>query len=576
MTRSKTIKRFLTAAVSAVMIFSALPIHAAGAEAENIVLTYEDFEISYAVTNVWLGGQNVLITVTNLSDESICNWAFRYDAGGNIEKLYNAEIFDNEGTEYIIKNEGWNFELTPKHSVSFGYSMYGDDFAVPSDFALCSERVDVTEGYDVEIDYTDMWYNGVRGEIAVTNTSEEPLEAWTLEFDTNFKIDYVWDGKITDEDENHYAIASEAWTQYLAPGETKSVGFVGSFEPETEPVFSSYELSAVKIKGLEHSETTETEQENENTDPTEVPEIDSTPELNAEDIDMTTDVIDLGYIENLIDANLITVNCNENSQIRAIDGKFTEKPLNSAADAANILNCARSLFGYKFCADAADIEVQTDGDEVFYRYSAHVDGVLVQGSQIILSAKDGEATGMFSTYDNIAETVNTQPSISSEEAIDISFDNFFANCSSTIDEVISDSGLSEEEVIKLLRSSFDVSSELMLTQSDNELVWDITIVNRNEFTSDTEVDYDDVNDYAKYIFSFCTREYYIYAYGSNVSEIYKESDAMRYLIWVPAEGSGNGKTFNIEKAIDRDTGYRMRDAERNIETHKVDQAFTAV
>lgn len=106
--------------------------------------------------------------------------SFSYDAGGSIENLYNAVLFDNEDTEYVIKNNGWNYVLAPQRSVSFGYSMFGDVFSVPSDFQLCSERVDVTEGYEVAVEYIDTWNDGMRGEIIVTNMSEEPMEMLQL------------------------------------------------------------------------------------------------------------------------------------------------------------------------------------------------------------------------------------------------------------------------------------------------------------------------------------------------------------------------------------------------------------
>lgn len=180
MRRNRAISRFLSGTIGAVMFLSALPGIAVNAVVDTTVLTYDDYEISYAVTNEWTGGQNVIITITNLGDESLYNWAFRYDAGGSIENLYNAVLFDNEDTEYVIKNNGWNYVLAPQRSVSFGYSMFGDDFSVPSDFQLCSERVDVTEGYEVAVEYIDTWNDVMRGEIIVTNMSEEPMEVLQL------------------------------------------------------------------------------------------------------------------------------------------------------------------------------------------------------------------------------------------------------------------------------------------------------------------------------------------------------------------------------------------------------------
>ena len=553
MTRNHSIKRFLSGTIGAVMFLSALPAIAANAAVGTTVLTYDDYEVSYAVTDEWNGGQNVLITVTNLGDESLYNWAFKYDAGGSIDGIYNAVVFENEDTDYIVKNNGWNFELAPQRSVSFGYTMRGEEFSVPTDFELRSERVDVAEGYEVEVTYDDVWQDGARGQITVTNTTEQPLEAWKLGFDTNFQLEYVWNGRIVDNDENHYVAASEAWTQYLAPGQSKSIGFVGSFEPGTEPEFSNYELSQVRIKGL-----------HETGDP-------------INEIDMDTDNIDLGYIENLINAGLITVNFDHNSRLRALDGKFTNKKLETAEDAAHILNCAHTLFSDTFHADAEDIVISTDGDETFFKYIMKVNGVPVLGSQIILSARDGVSTGMSSSYNKLAETANTAPSITSDAAVDAVLADIFAEYPSRFNAVVRKSGLTEAEVTEIFKNSFEVTPELVIFPMNSKtltLTWKIKIVNNNVKTADTVIDYNDVNDYSKYLFSFINREYNLYADGVNAGTIYSHTGSGNSL-WNNTTGNGidlanNVRNFGAQSGTGSDSGYRMRDDVRNIETYKTD------
>ena len=550
MTRNHSIKRFLSGTVGAVMFLSALPAIAANAAVGTTVLTYEDYEVSYAVTDEWNGGQNVLITVTNLGDESLYNWAFQYDAGGSIEGLYNAVVFENEDTDYIVKNNGWNFELAPQRSVSFGYTMRGEDLSVPTDFELRSERVDVTEGYDVEIAYDDVWQDGMRGRIIVTNTTEQPMEGWTLGFNTNFQVEYVWNGRVIDTDGNHYVAASEAWTQYLAPGQSKEIGFVGSFEPGTEPAFSDYEFTKVRIKGL-----------HENDGP-------------IIEIDMDTDNIDLGYIENLIHEGLITANFDRNSHIRAIDGKFTNKPLVTAEDAAHILNCAHTLFDQNFHADAEDITITTNGDETFFKYTAKVNGVEVQGSQIILSAKNGVTTGMTSTYNKQGITAGTTASITAEEAADAAFAELFAKNPRQLTALKTASGLSEEEAIAVLKSTFEVNQELVLFPVNNQtlaLTWKVSLVNRTTLTADTVVDYDDVNDYAKYLFGGYSRSYYVYADGQNAGTVYYSTGfGGNALTAVDGNGFDLNDNVRVFGAVEDNSVYEMYDSARNIETCRAD------
>lgn len=532
------------------MFLASLPAIAANAAVGTTVLTYDDYEVSYSVRDEWNGGQNILITVTNLGDESLYNWAFRYDAGGSIEDLYNAVVFENEDTDYIVKNNGWNFELAPQRSVSFGYTMRGDDLSVPSDFELYSERVDVNDGYSVEVQYDDVWHDGMRGQIIVTNTTDEPLEAWKLAFDTNFQIEYVWNGRAVDTDGNHYVVASEAWTQYLAPGESKSIGFVGSKDPDVEPAFSNYELSRVRIKGLHEQ---------------------SGPIIN---IDMDTDNIDLGYLENLISEGLITANFDRNSRLRSIDGKFTNKPLVTAEDAAHILNCAHTLFSENFHADASDIEIYTDGDETFFRYTGKVGDIAVQGSQIILSAKDGVTTGMTSSYNKLIDTANTAASITGDDAVDAAFADLFAKNPLQLTALRNASGLSEAEAIAVLKSTFAVNRELVLFPIDSRtlaLTWKVTLTNNSVVTADTVIDYDDVNDYAKYLFGGYKRNYNIYANGDNAGTVYYSTGlGGNRLTNVEGNGFDLNDDVRVFGAVQEDSLYGMIDGVRNIESYRAD------
>ena len=97
---------------------------------------------------------------------------------------------------YVIKNVGWNYEIAPDASVSFGYTLSDYSSTNPDKFELCAKRVDKTDGYDVQYNITNEWDTGLQGEIVITNTSEEPLEAWELSFDSTFAINNLWNGRI--------------------------------------------------------------------------------------------------------------------------------------------------------------------------------------------------------------------------------------------------------------------------------------------------------------------------------------------------------------------------------------------
>lgn len=545
-------KRLISGFVAAATVIIMLPQMPAFAETGATTYSYDGYDVEYSVLNEWDNGQSVEVKVTNTGDDSILNWAFEYDAEGEISNLWNASVYNNQGEDYIIKNGGWNYEIAPGQTVNFGYTLFGDDLAVPEKFELCSKRVEVASGYETNLNIIESWDTGIKAELVITNTSDNPLEAWTLSFDSNFTIDNLWNGRILESSDNYYTIASEMWTNPIPVGETITVGFVGNNAQDIDAAITNLELSVVKIEGLAH-------------------------------INFDTNNIDLGYIEELISSGLITANFDENSVIRAIDGKFTNKPLNSAEDAADILNCARTLFGSQFSADSTNITVQTAGNQIYYRLSATLNGVPVLGSQVILSAKDGEVTGLFNTYKKNAEGIDTIATITEDAAIEAVYNDIFTTYSSQVDAVVEYSGLTKNEVLEVFRASFTVTPILVVYTNETTplLSWFIEIVNDNnnydeEEDEEIEIDYTDINDYGKYIFNFINRQYYIQANGQNAGNIIRINNGFAYA-WenVNSDGTdkdllGNERDFDVQfkkGGLFTNDKYRMKDGDRNIETY---------
>lgn len=213
------------------------------AEVGSHTYTYENYEVEYAVLNEWEGNQSIKITVRNTGTESILNWAVAYRAGGEINGLWNAV----SPKENIIKNAGYNYEIEPDKSVSFGYTLSGENLELPEKFEIISKRANVTEGYEVNFDIYDDWGDGFQGAVTVTNTGSEPLEAWTLSFDANFTIGNSWGGRIIDSTENSYTIASEMWTNPIMPNSSSSFGFTAAKEADTKAAADNFVLTSVII-----------------------------------------------------------------------------------------------------------------------------------------------------------------------------------------------------------------------------------------------------------------------------------------------------------------------------------------
>ncbi len=239
----------LAAAVMTTFVPSAIY---ASAAADVTTYSYEGFDVTYSVEKTWTGAQSICVTLTNTGDESIVNWALRYDLGGAPSNMWNAQVYSSDESEYIIRNSSWNYEIAPGSSVLFGYILSSEeDIAVPTGFELCSERVDIAEGYDVDVVYTNEWNTGLRGEVTVTNTTDAPIEAWTLSFDTNFEITDLWDARTVGIDgEGRYTIASPYWQDAIPAGGSITFGFVGRVADKGEdytPYVGNYALTSVVI-----------------------------------------------------------------------------------------------------------------------------------------------------------------------------------------------------------------------------------------------------------------------------------------------------------------------------------------
>ena len=150
MTRKLRLKRTISGITAAVMMVAAVPTTPAYAESGATSYSFDGYDVEYSVKNEWSDGKTIEVKITNTSDEPILNWAFKYDAEGKINDLWNASVYSANDTSYIIKNDCWNYEIAPAASILFGYKLTEFSDNNPNSFILCSKRVDKTDGYDIQ------------------------------------------------------------------------------------------------------------------------------------------------------------------------------------------------------------------------------------------------------------------------------------------------------------------------------------------------------------------------------------------------------------------------------------------
>ncbi len=217
--------------------------------AENNIdlFKYDDYVIKYSIVNEWDNHQNIEIKITNTGNETIYNWALGYDADGKISGIWNGTIYENKGTNYIIKNAGYNYEILPGNSVTFGYTLQGENLATPDNFELCSKRIEINKGYITQLVIEDKWENGFSGYIEILNESDIPFEAWMLSFDANFVISDLWNAIIVENEDNTYKVSSQIMSNPISSGSSIKIGITASFETGVEPAITSELVSIVQI-----------------------------------------------------------------------------------------------------------------------------------------------------------------------------------------------------------------------------------------------------------------------------------------------------------------------------------------
>lgn len=214
---------------------------------------YDSYIIEYQIIKSWKNNQNINITVTNTGSEAIVGWALEYNAGGEINGLWNAVVYNCVDNKYIIKNSGYNYAIEPNDSVTFGYTLTCKDFNIPHEIKICSQWVQKETGYKVELIKTNEWETGFQGEISISNLTNKSIEAWTLMFDSNFIIEEIWGARLISYKGNTYEVANPHWATPIQPYSTVNLGIRGCKDEHIQPAIENFILNEVIIDG--HNET---------------------------------------------------------------------------------------------------------------------------------------------------------------------------------------------------------------------------------------------------------------------------------------------------------------------------------
>jgi hypothetical protein len=74
---------------------------------------------------------------------------------------------------------------------------------------------------------TSSWGSGFQTSVTITNTSNTPIQNWTLQFALPYTISSIWNAQITAGSGGNYTVAGDSWNSSIPAGGSVNFGFVG-------------------------------------------------------------------------------------------------------------------------------------------------------------------------------------------------------------------------------------------------------------------------------------------------------------------------------------------------------------
>lgn len=100
----------------------------------------------------------------------------------------------------------------------------------------------------VEYQLASQWSGNFHVNLAITNTSDEPIDGWQLDwrFQTGQEVDSGWNA-VFEQDGPEVSVTNESWNPTIAPGQTLTgPGFIGSWDDATNALATHFTLNGAR------------------------------------------------------------------------------------------------------------------------------------------------------------------------------------------------------------------------------------------------------------------------------------------------------------------------------------------
>lgn len=211
----------------------------------------QTIEGAFRVVSRWNTGFVGEITLTNHTGENIHNWTVAFDLPYEIVNMWNGKIISHENEVYTVQNAGYNWDIQPGESVTFGFCADAEAGIIigPTYYTLIGKSAGtVKQNYKVVYKVNSDWGAAWNGQIEISNVSSEDLFDWILEFDCDQNMNQFWNAEIVSHSGNHYVIKNRGYNAVIRAGQILVLGFEassGGADAGCEPI--NYRLTAADI-----------------------------------------------------------------------------------------------------------------------------------------------------------------------------------------------------------------------------------------------------------------------------------------------------------------------------------------
>ena len=198
------------------------------------LLEDNNIDAEFKVVSSWKDHCNVEVIIKNTLEEKIEDWEVRFDLEAEIENIWNASVKEKNECTYTIHNANWNQDIEIGQTVSFGMTLKcSDNIEFPDKVFLTQECAEVLDEYEVTCKEYSRWNgNVVNGEITIKNLSDNVIDDWKLELETNIKIQQVWNAKVEESEENYLYLNNANYNASIPANGSVSFGFIAEVEGE--------------------------------------------------------------------------------------------------------------------------------------------------------------------------------------------------------------------------------------------------------------------------------------------------------------------------------------------------------